>query len=362
MKRKNLENTPVNRYIDIILFLFLLIFPLIFSQFRVELMGKTMVYMLFALSLDLIWGYAGLMSMGHAVLFGIGGYILGLSYTLKDGLPEFMRRVGIESIPVFFKPLLNTNVAFILSIVLAGVVAFILGYFIFSSKINGVFFSLVTLALAEIFSTFISNQSNYTNGSNGLESLPRELFGYCFNLNEMYYIIFIFLLLVYLFCRWLMSSRFGKTLEGIRENEARLTFMGYDPTNFKIAVYTISGMIAGLAGALYIPINNFISPSDIGVTLSTYVLVWVAIGGTGNLTGALLGTMGLYWLQILLSEKFSDLWLLTLGVLIILVVFFIPKGFVGVLLDYQYQKKAQKIVNKSDGSSSDSTEKEENNE
>lgn len=362
MKKINYKKIPANHYIDIIIFLFLLVFPVIFSQFRIELMGKTMVYMLFALSLDLLWGYAGLMSMGHAVLFGVGGYILGLSYTLRDGIPEYMRRVGMETIPFFFKPLLNSNVAFVLSIVLAGGLAFILGYFIFSSKINGVFFSLVTLALAEIFSTFISNQMNYTNGSNGLESLPRELFGYRFNLNEMYYVIFAILLLVYLFCRWLMNSRFGKTLEGIRENEARLTFMGYNPTNFKIAIYTISGMIAGLAGALYIPINNFISPSDIGVTLSTYVLVWVAIGGTGNLTGALLGTMGLYWLQILLSEKFSDLWLLTLGILIILVVFFIPKGFVGVLLDIQYQKKAQKIVNKSNTGSNDLEKEEEKNE
>lgn len=345
MKKLQLKNHPVNRYIDIVIFLFLFIFPILFSQFRVELMGKTMIYMLFALSLDLLWGYAGLMSMGHAVLFGIGGYILGLSYALKDGIPEYMRRVGMEEVPVFFRPLLNPSVAFVLSIILAGAVAFFIGYFIFSSRISGVFFSLVTLALAEIFSTFISNQSAYTNGSNGLESLPRELFGYSFSLTEMYYVVFAFLLLIYIFCRWLMNSRFGKTLECIRENEARLTFMGYNPTHFKIAVYVISGMIAGLAGALYIPVNNFISPSDIGVTLSTYVLVWVAIGGKGNLTGAMSGTLILYWLQILLSEKVSDLWLLILGVLIIFVIFVIPKGFIGVMIDRQYQKKAEKIIN-----------------
>ena len=339
-----LKKQPVNRYIDALLFIFLLVFPVLFSQFRVELMAKTMVYMLFAVSLDLIWGYTGLMSMGHAVLFGIGGYVLGLSYTVKDGLPEFMRRAGMENIPALFRPLQNGSVAFILSILLAGLVAFILGYFIFSSKIDGVFFSLVTLALAEIFSTFISNQSKYTNGSNGLDSLPRELFGWRFTLTEMYYIVFGVLLAIYLFCRWLMNSRFGKTLEGIRENESRLSFMGYNPTNFKIAVYVISGMIAGLAGALYVPVNNFISPSDVGVTLSTYVLVWVAIGGTGNLTGAMVGTLGLYWLQILLSERIADLWLLLLGVLIILVVFFIPRGVIGVLLDMQYQRRAQKII------------------
>lgn len=339
-----LKKQPVNRCIDALLFIFLLVFPVLFSQFRVELMAKTMVYMLFAVSLDLIWGYTGLMSMGHAVLFGIGGYVLGLSYAVKDGLPEFMRRAGMENIPALFRPLQNGSVAFILSILLAGLVAFILGYFIFSSKIDGVFFSLVTLALAEIFSTFISNQSKYTNGSNGLDSLPRELFGWRFTLTEMYYIVFGVLLAIYLFCRWLMSSRFGKTLEGIRENESRLSFMGYNPTNFKIAVYVISGMIAGLAGALYVPVNNFISPSDVGVTLSTYVLVWVAIGGTGNLTGAMVGTLGLYWLQILLSERIADLWLLLLGVLIILVVFFIPRGVIGVLLDMQYQRRAQKII------------------
>lgn len=346
MKKINLKEMQVNRYIDLVIFLLLLIFPLLFTQFRVELMGKTMVYMLFAISLDLLWGYAGLMSMGHAVLFGIGGYILGLSYAMIGGVPEYMQRVGITEIPVLFRPLMNPSFAFLLSIILAGAVAFFLGYFIFSSRISGVFFSLVTLALAEIFSTFISNQSNYTNGSNGLDSLPRQLFGYNFSLTEMYYVVFAFLLFIYIFCRWLMGSRFGKTLEGIRENEARLTFMGYNPTKFKIAVYVISGMIAGLAGALYIPMNNFISPSDVGVTLSTYVLVWVAIGGKGNLTGAMAGTMVLYWLQILLSEKVSDLWLLILGALIIFVIFVIPKGFVGVLIDRQYQKKAQKIIDK----------------
>lgn len=345
MKGFNIKGIPVNYYIDIIIFLFLIVFPCMFSQFRVELMGKTMVYMIFAISVDLLWGYNGLMSMGHAVLFGIGGYILGLSYALKDGVPEYMRRVGMEVIPVFFKPLTNPSIAFFLSIFLAGLVAFILGYFIFSSRINGVFFSLVTLALAEIFSTFISNQTTYTNGSNGLESLPRELFGCSLTLNGMYFVVFLFLLAVYILCRCLMRCRFGKTLEAIRENQSRLTFMGYDPTRFKIAAYVISGMIAGLAGALYIPMNNFISPSDIGVTLSTYVLVWVAIGGKGNLTGAMIGTLMLYWLQILLSEKLSDMWLLILGVLIIFVIFVIPKGIIGVLIDMQYQRRAQKIIN-----------------
>ena len=345
MIKDKIRSISVNRYIDIVIFLFLFIFPFVFSRFRTELMGKTMVYMLFALSLDIIWGYAGLMSMGHAVLFGIGGYILGISYTIKDGIPEYLQRVGLTEVPWFYKPLLDPTAAFFLAIIISGLIAYIIGYFIFTSKIDGMFFSLITLALAEIFATFIQNQSKYTNGNSGLQALPRELFGKALDLPQIYYIVFFALLLVYLCCIWLMKSRFGKTLECVRENEARLTFMGYNPARFKMAAYAISGMIAGLAGALYVPMNNFISPSDIGVTMSTYVMVWVAIGGVGNLTGALLGTMGLYWLQILLSERFADLWNLSLGILILLVVFFIPKGFVGVLMDRQYQRKVQRIVN-----------------
>ena len=168
---------PVNRWVDIALFIFLLIFPLIFNDYRTGFMGKTAAYMIFALSLDLLWGYTGLMSFGHAALFGLGGYIVGLSFTIQDGIPSFMARMGVEELPWFLKILENNVVASLLGLIVPGAFAAFLGYFIFSSKVSGIFFSLITMALAQIFETFFANQSAYTNGTSGLGGLPRSFFG-----------------------------------------------------------------------------------------------------------------------------------------------------------------------------------------
>jgi urea transport system permease protein len=307
-------------------------------------MGKTLIYILFAISLDLIWGYTGLMSFGHAVLFGLGGYIMALSRTFANGVPDFMQRNNITEIPSFFTPLLNENAAFFLGILIPGLVAAFLGFFIFFSRVKGVFFSLITLALSYIFSTFVSNQQSYTNGYNGLGGLGRQLFGHKFDIHQLYYITLAITALLFVACILLMRSRFGKTLRSIRENEMRLTFLGYNPAFFKIAIFIISGMIAGLAGVLYIPMNSFISPNELGISLSTVVLVWLAVGGRGNLTGAIIGTMIIYWAQVLLSEHISNAWTLILGLIIILVVFFLPQGIIGKILDIVYRRRMDRTL------------------
>ncbi len=343
-----MKKLPINRYIDFVVFLFLAVFPLFFSAFRIELMSKTMVFMVFAISLDLLWGYTGLMSFGHAVLFGTGGYLVALSYTLMKGLPWFMQQAGLTSVPVFLAPLQSPIMAFLLALLIPGAIAAILGTFIFSSKISGVFFSLITLALAQIFELFVTGQPSYTNGSNGLGGLPRSILGSPnIPLNGLYYIILALVLLVYVFCIWLMSTRFGAVLKAIRENEPRLTFLGYKPNRFKIAIYVISGVIAGFAGVLYVPSNGFVSPLDVGLTLSTMLLVWVAVGGRGNLTGAIVGTLIVNWAQILLSEKISDYWMLLMGIIVLLFVFFLPRGLVGKLLEWQYARQHSKRKNAS---------------
>lgn len=338
---KKILSLPINRYIDMIIFLILLVFPLFFSAFRTEYMGKVIVYVIFAISLDLLWGYTGLMNMGHAVLFGIGGYIVAISFslikTLPNSLPDYMVRFNLTEVPLLFIPLTNSVVAFILAMIIPGIMAAILGWFIFSSRINGVFFSLITLALANIFELFIANQQKYTNGMNGLGGLPRKIMiDSPLTSNELYYIILAIAVVVYLICLWITKSRFGSILQAIRENEARLTFLGFNPITYKIIVFTISGVIAGLAGALIVPINGIISPADAGITLSTLVLVWIAVGGRGNLTGAIVGTIAINWLQVLLSERISDYWMLILGILVLIVVFFIPNGFIGKLIEKQY--------------------------
>lgn len=337
MLHQKLKAIPTNRYIDMGAFAFLAIFPLLFSPFRTELMAKVLVYIIFAISLDLLWGYTGLMSMGHAVLFGTGGYVIALSYTFIKGIPWYMQQIGIEKTPSLFVPLLNPTVAFIVALAIPALIAWFIGTFIFSSRISGTFFSLITLALAQIFELFVTNQHIYTNGSNGMGGLERSLLGSGpISLNALYYILFTVVLLVYFFCIWLTSTRFGTVLQAIRENEPRLTFLGYKPNRFKIAVYVVSGVLAGLAGVLYIPTNGFISPTEVGLTLSTMLLVWVAIGGRGNLTGAIMGTILINWAQTLLSEQIADYWMLIMGIVVLIFVFFLPNGFIGKLIATQY--------------------------
>ena len=343
---ERIKKLPVNRWVDIALFIFLLIFPLIFNDYRTGFMGKTAAYMIFALSLDLLWGYTGLMSFGHAALFGLGGYIVGLSFSIQDGIPAFMSRMGVEELPWFLKILENNIVASLLGLIIPAAFAAFLGYFIFSSKVSGIFFSLITMALAQIFETFFANQSAYTNGTSGLGGLPRSFFGIELKIKPFYYLTIGIVILVYLLCLWLTNSRFGKVLMSVREDERRLSFIGYNPARFKIAVYALSGMLAGLSGMLFVPFNGMISPTELGISLSTMVLIWIAVGGRGNLTGAMLGTVLINWLQPLLSEYSADIWPLVLGALILAVIFLIPTGIIGKLKEIQYNISARRTLEK----------------
>lgn len=349
--KQKLGKVGVNRYIDVIMLIFLAIFPLFVKEFRVEMMGRYICYAIFAMSLDLLWGYTGLLSLGHAVLFGLGGYMIGISYQLQSGIaPAFMQREGITEIPWFYVPLENPIAAAIIGIIVPALFAFILGWFMFSSKIKGVFFTIITLAIAQIFKDFIINLQKYTNGFNGLQSIKRFSINGSQPLSKVayYYVILVIAVLVFLFCLWLTKSRFGKVAVSIRENESRLGFFGYETSKYKILIYTISGALAGLAGVLYAPATSTITTEDIGVAASTMVVVWVAVGGRGNLTGAVLGTLLINWTKSLLSENFSDIWQLIIGVLLLLVIFFIPNGIVGQLLALQNRLRSLKIKNSID--------------
>lgn len=340
MKGRSFSNLGVDKYIDLSLLAFLVLFPLMASLFRVELMAKCVVYIIFALSLDILWGSAGLMNLGQAMFFGLGGYVLALSYATRDGIPAFMSGFGVTQVPWFLEILHNTTVAVAVGLLLPAAVAFLLGYFIFSSKVKGVFFNIITLSLASLVELFFTNQQKYTGGANGISGLPpMSLGGTPLSVLEHYYVVLAIALLVYLFCRWLNHSRFGMILRSIRENESRLQYLGFDPAAFKLGIFVISSMIAGLAGMLYIPINSFISPNNIGVVFSTSVLVWLAVGGRGNLSGAMIGAFLINWMESLLSERFADAWLLMLGAAMLAVVLFFPKGLVGSLLDWEYNRK-----------------------
>ena len=337
------KNLGWEKYIDILLLVFLVAFPLVGSLFRVEMMSKCIVYIVFALSLDILWGSAGLMNLGQAIFFGLGGYVLALSYATRDGIPAFMAGFGVTEIPWFMQILHNTPVAILLGMIVPGAVAGLLGFFIFRSRVKGVFFNIITLSLASLIEMFFTNQQKFTGGANGISGLPpMSAGGELLSIVEQYYVILTVGVLAYLFSRWLTNSRFGMILRSVRENESRLQFLGFNPAAFKLTIFVIAGMMAGLAGMLYIPVHSFVSPGNIGVVFSTSVLVWLAVGGRGNLTGAMVGTFIVTWTESLLSEHFENAWLLVLGVAMLAMVMFFPKGIIGTLLDWQYSRKVDR--------------------
>lgn len=356
MKEK-LKNLPVNRYIDMALFAFLLVFPFLGSTYWIYVMSGIMAYIIFALSLDLLWGYTGLMSMGHSLLFGAGGYMIGIfcAYINRADWVEY------EKLPWFLAPLASQTGAFVMALLLPAVISLVIGFFMFTGKIQGVFFSLITLALSGVAELFVINQSVYTHGNSGISITSRTIISDAKDARmsdfAFYFVILLFLLLSYGLCMLIVHSRVGKVLQAVRENESRLTFFGYKPSAFKMLIYTVSGMMAGLAGVLYVRTQGSVNSTAVGINLATLVLVWVAVGGRGNLTGAMVGTLVLQVAETVLNSVFSGIsadfaqyWKLVLGIVILVIVFVIPKGIVGTFVDIQQKardrRRKERILSK----------------
>jgi len=344
-----IKGVTIEKWIAYGLFLFLLVIPMFTSLYNQLLFGKFISYMIFALALDILWGYAGLMNLGFALFFGLGGYVLGISLSCQNGLPAFMEFGGLTQIPLLYKPLLNIPFAVFMGLLVPTVVAFVLGLFIFYSKIKGVFYNLITLALVALFELLLATKQMYTGGSSGINGIGSGLdkitfFGKPIGITGWYYIGFIGLLIVYVLCRLLTKSRFGSVIKSVRDNEARVQFLGYNPAVFKIAIFSIAAFFAGFAGMVYLPMTSFMSIEAAGVSFSTTLLVWLAIGGRGNLTGSMVGAILVSFLQSTLSEYFGSMWQLVLGVVLIVIVYFLPKGIVGTLQDIQYNKRISKVM------------------
>lgn len=352
-----IKKLPVNRYIDMAILVFLLIFPFIGNTYWVYVMSGIVAYMIFAISLDLLWGYTGLMSMGHSLLFGAGGYMIGISCSYINKADW----VTYEKLPWFLAPLSSEVGAFVMALVLPAIISLIIGFFMFSGKIAGTFFALITLALSGVAELFVTNQSVYTHGNSGISIVSRTIISQNKD-NRMtdvgfYYVIIIAAVLCYLICLLITSTRTGKVLQAIRENENRLVFFGFKPAAFKMFIYTLSGAMAGLAGVLYVRTQGSVNSTAVGINLATLVLVWVAVGGRGNITGALVGTLVLQVTETILnsvfsgiSSDFAQLWKLVLGVIILLIVFFLPKGIIGSIVEAQQKardvKRKEMIMNK----------------
>ncbi len=310
------------------------------SDFTLNLFGKFFAFAILALGIDLIWGYTGILSLGHGVFFGLGAYAMGMHLMLNIGtesiygsaLPDFMVWNQVKELPWFWTPFYSFWFSLVAVVLVPMAFAALFGFFVFRSRIRGVYFSIITQALALVAWLVFNRNETKLGGTNGLTDF-KHILG--FSLNDpgtqrvMYALTVLCLGLAYLLCRRVTLSRAGRVLIAIRDCEQRVLFSGYSPANYKLFVFVISAGLAGVAGALYVPQVGIITPNQIGVLPSIEMIIWVAVGGRGTLSGAIIGATGVNWMRSFLTNHFPELWLLFLGGLFIAVVMLFPQGIVG---------------------------------
>ena len=316
--------------------------PLHVPNFTLNLFGKFLTYAILALGLDLLWGYTGVLSLGHGVFFGLGAYAMGMHLMLEIGtqsvyqnaLPDFMVWNQVKTLPLFWRPFYSATFTLIAVVAVPVIVGLVFGFLAFRSRIRGVYFSIITQAFA--FSAWLVFNRNEMNlgGTNGLADF-KTIFGYRLNQTStqraLYVATALTLVAAYVLCRWITRTRAGKVLVAIRDSETRVLFSGYAPANYKLFVFVVSAALAGIAGALYAPQVGIITPAKMGVLPSIEMVVWVAAGGRGTLVGAVLGAFGVNWIQSWLTTSYPDFWLLFLGALFMAVVLFVPDGVLGAI-------------------------------
>ncbi|MEQ9000514.1 MAG: urea ABC transporter permease subunit UrtC [Coleofasciculus sp. B1-GNL1-01] len=322
--------------VTLIALLLIIVMPLALSDFRLSLLGRFLALAIAALAIDLIWGYTGLLSLGHGIFFALGGYALAMHLTLAplegDRLPEFMTLYGVEKLPWFWQPFDSFGFAVFAVIIIPAIVGGLFGYLVFRNRIRGVYFSILTQAATIVFFNFFNGQQKLFNGTNGLTNY-QTLLGADVNASRtqfIFYTITILLLVVsYALCRWLTQGRFGRLLVAIRDDENRVRFSGYNPTGFKVLVFAISAGLAGIAGAMFTLQTGIISPKAMDIAFSIEMVIWVAVGGRATLVGAILGALVVNFAKSLFSENFAESWLFFQGGLFLLVVTVLPSGIVG---------------------------------
>ena len=312
------------------------------SDFSLNRFGKFLAFAILALGLDLIWGYTGILSLGQGVFFGLGAYCMGMHMMLTIGkesvygsdLPDFMVWNQVKELPFFWKPFYSFPAAVIGALLVPMAFALVFGFFAFRSRIKGVYFAIITQALAlAAWLVFNRNDTNL-GGTNGLTDF-KQVIGYRLSdpgtQRALYVITVLCLGASYLFCQWIIRSRAGRVLVAVRDSEKRVVFSGYTPPSYKLFVFVVSAGLAGLAGLLYAPQVGIITPAQIGVLPSLEMVIWVAVGGRGSLAGAVLGAVSVNYGRSVLTNYFPELWPFILGGLFVLVVLLFPDGMVGMI-------------------------------
>jgi urea transport system permease protein len=311
------------------------------STFSVTLLGKYLCYAMLALAVDLVWGYCGILTLGHGAFFALGGYAMGMYLMRQIGdrgvygnplLPDFMVFLNWQELPWYWLGFSNFGFAMVMVVLAPGLLALAFGWFAFRSRVNGVYLSIITQAMTfALLLAFFRNEMGF-GGNNGLTDF-KEILGFSLRADGTRIALFVttvvLLLGSYIACRAITDSRFGRIIVSIRDAEDRTRFLGYRVENYKLWVFVLSAVIAGLAGALYVPQVGIINPGEFAPLNSIELVVWVAIGGRGTLYGAIAGAILVNFSKTQFTSLFPEAWLFVLGAIFVLGTLFLPKGVVG---------------------------------
>jgi urea transport system permease protein len=316
---------------------FLVLAPSTLSDFHLNLLAKFMCYGIIAIGIGLVWGQGGMLTLGQGVFFGLGGYAMGMYLKLQAAghgkLPDFMVYSGVTKLPGFWKPFRYPWFAIPAAVIIPMGVAAALGAMVFRRRVRGAYFAILTQALAIAFATLLVGEQGYTAGTNGLTNITQ---GFGLDLTDpanqraLYFVTAIAMGAMFLLVRQLMASRYGRLLVAVRDGEDRVRFLGYNPTVVKTLAFAVSAGMAGLAGALFVPVVGIISPALLGAVPSIEMVIWVAVGGRKSLIGPVAGALIVNVAKTSLSNRFPSAWLYLEGGLFVIVVAFFPLGLAGI--------------------------------
>ena len=326
------------------------------STYIVSLLGKYLCYALLALSIDLVWGFCGVLSLGHGAFFALGGYAMGMYLMRQIGsrgvyghpeLPDFMVFLNWQELPWYWYGFDQFWFAALMAVLVPGLLAFAFGWFAFRSRVTGVYLSIITQAMTfALLLAFFRNDMGF-GGNNGLTDF-KEILGFDIQTDITRFGLFaasgLALIFSFLMAQAIVSSKLGKILIAVRDAESRTRFLGYKVEKYKLFVWTISAMIAGVAGALYVPQVGIINPSEFSPANSIEAVIWVAVGGRGTLIGAALGAVLVNGAKTILTGVLPEVWLFALGALFIAVTLFLPKGILGLANQLMVKHKAREAT------------------
>jgi urea transport system permease protein len=326
------------------------------STFTVTLLGKYLAFALLALALDLVWGYLGVLSLGHGAFFALGGYAMGMYLMRQIGdrgvygnaeLPDFMVFMDLKELPWFWYGFDNPLFAFLMVMIVPGILAFVFGWLTFKSRVTGVYLSIITQALTyALMLAFFRNDMGF-GGNNGLTDF-KDILGFDLQSDGtrigLLIISYFALLGGYLICRFIMNSRLGRVVISIRDAESRVRFIGYQVEQFKLFIFVVSAILAAIAGALYVPQVGIINPGVFSPLFSIELVIWVAVGGRGTLYGAIIGAIIVNFASSYFTSALPEVWLYALGGLFVLVTLYLPKGVVGLISNIKEKMNTKKEV------------------